>query len=419
MTETPMAMAAGAVSRDRLWDSLMTMATFGALPKGGVNRLALSAEDIAARGQMRRWAAAHGFADRTDEIGNLFVRRDGTEPGAAPVLTGSHLDTQPKGGKFDGAYGVLAGLEALIAIHEADIETRRPLEVVAWMNEEGSRFRPGVMGSAVFAGKMALADALATADGDGVTVAAALDEVKSANGDSAVLSPAGFPVAAYVEAHIEQGPVLEAERKTIGVVTGIQGIKWFDVQVTGREDHAGTTPLSARKDALKAAVAMIASLEMELGDPDDRLRFTVGRFDTLPGSPSTVPGAVLFTIDLRHPDAATLNRMADLIEPVCRSNRRGCAVTVTQTMDAAPTDFGPPVVDAVRRAAAALEIPAMELPSGAGHDAMNLNGLCPTGMIFIPCEGGVSHNEAENATPEDCAAGAGVLAATLVDLTSR
>ncbi|MDJ0951671.1 MAG: M20 family metallo-hydrolase [Alphaproteobacteria bacterium] len=418
MTETPETRAARAVDETRLWDRLMTMASYGALANGGVNRQALSPEDVAARRRMKRWADARGFQVTTDGIGNLFVRRPGSDPEAAPVMTGSHMDSQPTGGKFDGIYGVLAGLEALCALEDAGVATRRPIEVVAWTNEEGSRFRPGVMGSSVFAGRLALDDALGVADGDGITVASALAEVRAAETDIPVRDMGG-PVASYIEAHIEQGPVLEAAGKTVGVVTGIQGIRWFDVEVTGREDHAGTTPLKTRKDALKAATGIVTALGRALADPDDVVRFTVGRFEAFPGAPSTVPGRVVFTIDLRHPDGATIERLSAAIAKTSVVEAAGCEVAVRETMNAAPTIFPDEMVATVRRHAEALEISHLELPSGAGHDAMNMHGLCPTGMVFIPCENGISHNEAEAATPGDCAAGARVLTACLTDLANR
>jgi N-carbamoyl-L-amino-acid hydrolase len=410
--------AAEAVDEARLWERLITMAGYGALPNGGVNRQALSADDIAARAQIRRWADEYGFAVSTDGIGNLFVRRAGLDADASPVMTGSHLDSQPKGGKFDGVYGVLAGLEAIVALEQAAIETRRPIDVVAWTNEEGSRFQPGVMGSSVFAGRLKLDDALSVADKAGVTVRAALAETRAAEPDIAE-QQTGFPVASYVEAHIEQGPVLESAGNTIGIVTGIQGIRWFEIVVTGREDHAGTTPLRRRKDALKSAVAIVSALEVALADPDDSVRFTVGRFETFPGAPSTVPGKVLFTIDLRHPEEERLDRLSDLIRSTCAERAGICDVGLRQTMGIPPTVFDADVVDTIRAQAVRLGLANMDLPSGAGHDAMNVARLCPSGMIFIPCEGGISHNEAENATPADCAAGARVLASSLVALANR
>ncbi|MCG8693105.1 MAG: M20 family metallo-hydrolase [Minwuiales bacterium] len=406
------------VDRERLWRRLMEMAAIGARADGGVNRQALSAEDARARQLMVAWAADLGLEPSTDEIGNLYLRRAGSDPKADPVLTGSHLDSQPSGGKFDGAYGVIAGVEALEAIASAGIETRRPIEVVAWTNEEGSRFQPGTMGSAVFAGDMDIADLLLVTDRAGITVEAALRETMAATPDVATRR-SGFPLAGYLEAHIEQGPRLEAEELAIGVVTAIQGARWYTIEVAGEEAHAGTTPLAKRKDALRAAVAMVAALQEAMADPTDTVRFTVGRFEVGPGSPNTVPGQVLFTIDFRHPDKATIERLTERIEPICRANAHGCAVTVSLNSDTPPVAFPQGAIDTVRRHADGLGLGHMDMPSGAGHDAMHIAKLCPTGMIFVPCERGISHNPAENARPEDLAAGARVLAAALVDLANR
>ena len=412
------AAAAKAVDGERLWRRLMEMAAIGATAQGGVNRQSLSVEDRGARRQLLDWATELGFGASIDEVGNLFVRRAGSDPEAPPVLTGSHLDSQPTGGKFDGAYGVIAGFEALEAIDRAGLETRRAIEVVAWTNEEGSRFQPGAMGSAVFAGDLRLADLLANTDRDGTTIEQALALTLAATPEP-VRRQTGFAVAAYLEAHIEQGPRLEATGNTIGVVSAIQGIRWFTVEVFGEEAHAGTTPLRQRKDALKAALAMIGALETWMADAADIVRFTVGRFEVRPGAPSTVPGHVLFTIDLRHPDAATIDRLGAGIEATCRANARACRFSITQTIDAPPTDFDPAVIDLVRRQADALGLTNMTMPSGAGHDAMHLAPLCPSGMIFVPCEKGISHNEAEAADPADLAAGARLLAACLVELANR
>jgi beta-ureidopropionase / N-carbamoyl-L-amino-acid hydrolase len=416
MEETePKIAAARAVDEGRLWGRLMALGQIGGTPKGGVNRQALSKEDAEARRRMVAWARDLGLSASGDDAGNLFLRLEGSDPAAAPVMTGSHLDSQPTGGKFDGAYGVLAGLEALEAIQAAGLRPQRSIEVVAWTNEEGSRFQPGAMGSAVFAGQMNLAEQLAVADSDGITAGEALRDFLAATPDLP-RRPIGFPLAAYVEAHIEQGPRLEATGKPIGIVGGIQGLRWFAVEVLGEAAHAGTTPVSMRKDALKAAAAMVTALNEAMADAADTVRFTVGRFEVSPGSPNTVPARVFFTIDFRHPDAAVIERLTSRIEPICTEHAGGCTVKVTRTSNVPPTQFDPAVIDTVRRSADTLELPAMEMISGAGHDAMHLAEVCPTGMIFVPCEGGVSHNEAENARPRDLADGARVLAATLIDL---
>lgn len=406
--------AAAAIHEARLWQRHLDMAKLGATAKGGVNRQALSAEDMAARRLLMSWAAARGFAVSTDAIGNLFVRRRGSEAGAAPVMTGSHMDSQPTGGRFDGIYGVLAGFEALEALEDAGIATRHPIEVVAWTNEEGSRFPVGAMGSAVFAGRLPLEQALAVVDPAGTTVEAALTQTLAAA--PVPHRSLGGKVTAYVEAHIEQGPRLEAECKTIGVVTAIQGSRRYAVEVVGEEAHAGTTPLRARKDALSSAVAIVTALEKLMHDPSDTIRFTVGRFEVHPGSPNTVPGRVYFTIDFRHPDLAVLDERGGRVAEVAAAHARGCVVTVTSLTNVPPTVFAPSIVGLIRDTAVRLGLPYMDMPSGAGHDAMHIATLCPAGMIFVPCARGVSHNEAESATPADLAAGARVLVEVLTAL---
>ena len=408
----------GAVSEARLWQRHVEMAKIGATQKGGVNRLALTEEDNRARQLLCAWAAERGYAVFADGIGNLFVRRAGSDDKAAPVMSGSHMDTQPTGGRFDGMYGVLAAFEALEALDDAGIRTKRPIEAVAWTNEEGSRFQPGTMGSAVFAGDMTLESCLTVVDSAGVRLGEALKKSMAAT-PRAVERPFKVPVAAYVEAHIEQGPRLEMAGRPIGVVTGIQGSRWYTVEVTGEEAHAGTTPLAARKDAFRSASAMVQALQELMADPTDTVRFTIGRFEVMPGSPNTVPGRVLFTIDFRHPENETIVRLGDRIEPICKALAGPCSVTVTRTSHHESTWFDRDVVDLIAKAADGLGLPKMELFSGAGHDARCIAPLCPTGMIFVPCAGGVSHNEAEDATPSDLAAGARVLAQVLRELADR
>ena len=405
------------IDTSRLWQRHMEMGEIGATPKGGVNRQAFSAEDAAARRLLCQWARARDFHISRDSIGNLFIRRAGTDDARAPVMTGSHLDSQPTGGKFDGAFGVLAGLEALEAIEEAGIETKAPIELVAWSNEEGGRFQPGAMGSAFFVGEFTLAQITATTDRGGNRLGDALTNTLT----NSPQVPMRFPQtpAAYIEAHIEQGPILEAKNLPIGVVTDIQGIRHFTVEVTGNEAHAGTTPRASRRDALMAAVDMIAALDTFLSDEDDIVRFTVGRMEVAPGSPNTIPGHALFTIDLRHRDAATLNQLGDEVAGICEAHLRGCKVAISETLTIAPTRFDETIVDTIRRSARALEIETIDMISGAGHDAMFLAKICPAAMIFVPCEGGISHNEAENAKPEDLAAGTQVLAHMLCTLADR
>ncbi|MFQ5971210.1 MAG: M20 family metallo-hydrolase [Alphaproteobacteria bacterium] len=413
--ESPAHRVAAAVDQERLWRWHMEIARFGATGRGGVNRQALTPEEAEARVQVLAWARELGFAASVDDIGNLFIRREGTDATASPVAAGSHLDSQPAGGNYDGVFGVLAALETMAAAGDAGVSTVRPLEAVVWTNEEGARFQPPTMGSSVYAGALSLAEALAIRDPNGVALADALEATLARMGVEARRA-LGAPMSAYLEAHIEQGPVLEATERRIGVVSGIQGLRWFRIDVAGEESHAGTAPLATRKDAFVAAVEMVKGLQALMHDETDTVRFTVGRFEVSPNSPNTVPGRVLFTVDFRHPDAGVLARLGDRIERMCRAHAGACGVTVTETINSEPTQFDPAVRDLIRDAAARQRLPHMDMVSGATHDAKFMAGLWPTGMIFVPCAGGISHNEAESATPEDLAAGARVLAEVMVAL---
>jgi beta-ureidopropionase / N-carbamoyl-L-amino-acid hydrolase len=410
--------AAGRVDEQRLWRRHAEMAQLGAIPGNGVNRAALSKEDIAARKLLLSWAAKRKFTVCVDGIGNLFVRRAGTDANAAPVMTGSHMDSQPRGGRFDGIYGVLAGLEALEAMDEAGVTTRRPVEVVACTNEEGGRFAPCTMGSMVFTGARPLADVLEVTDNEGIKLRDALAATLAATPDAA-RREFRSPAAAYIEAHIEQGPLLENARKTIGVVTGIQGLRWFNIEVFGKTDHAGTTPLAQRKDAVRDAIAIINVLAELTQDMQDVTRFTVGRMLVTPNSPNSVASHVLFSVDIRHPDPQTIARLGDAVAPLARKAAKFCDVKVTPTLHDDPCVFNAQITGAIEDAAQTLGLPHMRLSSGASHDAMYMARLCPTAMIFVPCEKGISHNEAENATPADLAAGARVLTAALIELANR
>jgi N-carbamoyl-L-amino-acid hydrolase len=405
------------VEEARLSERLEAMARFGATEKGGVNRQALSAEDIQAQKQMIRWGAELGLSPSIDPAGNLFLRLHGTDDQAAPVLSGSHLDSQPTGGKYDGAFGVLAALEAVQAIKIAGVQLRRSIDIVAWMNEEGSRFAPGMAGSAAFAHARSLAEIRQVVDGEGISVGRALDAVREELGDMS-LRPLGFPVAAYVEAHIEQGPVLEKENIPIGVVTGIQGKKTYLVTVTGEAAHAGTSCRAERKDALMTSVAIIHGLGTQLHDKEDIVKFTIGRLNVQPNAPSVVPSQVKFSIDLRHPDSAVLSAMGDAIPIICKANAGPCHVVIEELSSAASLSFSPRIRQSIAKAAQRLKIPHREISSAAGHDARYLNEITPSGMIFVPCHLGITHNEAEAALPQDLADGARVLADVLAELAA-
>jgi N-carbamoyl-L-amino-acid hydrolase len=406
------------IDQARLWRRHEEMARIGATGRGGVCRLALTAEDTAGRALLLSWASRMGLTADIDPIGNLFISRAGSEPDALPVWTGSHLDTQPTGGKYDGIYGVLAGLEVLESFAERGIATRRLIELVVWTDEEGVRFQPTTMGSAVHAGAVRLEDALAARDPDGITAGTALAAQMAAL-SGVGRRPLGLPAHAYVEAHIEQGPVLEAAGRVIGAVTGIQGLRQFAVTVVGEEAHAGTTPVSRRRDAFAAAHRIVGALHRLVEDATETTRFTIGRFQAEPGSPNTVPGRVEFTIDLRHPDLATLDRLTDAIMENCRREAAPCSAEIMPLLNSTPVAFDPAMIERVRAAARRLGHEPLDILSGATHDAKFMAGLCPTAMIFIPCRGGVSHNEAEAVEPEHLAAGTEVLAEVLRELAEE
>ncbi|WP_323120259.1 Zn-dependent hydrolase [Burkholderia alba] len=395
------------VNGARLWASLDRMAEIGATPKGGVCRLALTELDRRSRDLFVEWAEAAGCRVRIDRMGNIFARRAGRDPGAAPVLTGSHADTQPTGGRYDGIYGVLGGLEVVRALNDAGIETERPIDVVVWTNEEGSRFAPAMVASGVFAGIYPLDYGLSRTDPAGTTLGDALAEIGYAGAEPV----GGFPVHAAYELHIEQGAILERAGRTIGVVTSGQGQRWYEVTLTGTDAHAGTTPMAFRRDALVGAARAIDFVEALGHGHAPHGRATVGMIEARPNSRNTVPGACFFTVEFRHPDAAVLAEMdAALRDALTRiAARTGLHAALEQIFDYAPVPFAPACIDAVRRAAAALGLPHEDIVSGAGHDACYVARIAPTGMIFVPCIDGLSHNEAEAITPEWAEAGANVL----------
>jgi len=410
------------VDAARQWERLMVLGRIGGFVDGdghhGVNRACLTAADREARRLLLSWAAPLGLAISVDPLGNLFLRAEGTDPTAAPVLTGSHMDTQPNGGRFDGIYGVVAGLEAVQTLREAGIAHRRPIEVVAWTNEEGGRFAPGCMGSMAWAGFRPADTWNDVRDKDGIRFADALAEHLAAEADlpRRPLGNGARPPHAYLEAHIEQGPLLEAQDLDIGIVTGIQGSRWFTIEITGRTDHAGTTPLSLRRDAVQDMLSAIAALNTLMHDPTDVLRFTVGSIAVSPDTSNSVAERARFTVDFRHPDDAVLQARGDAVAGVVQAAMRRCTAKVTERFHAKPAGFDPLVKDAVARAAAAAGLAAKPLPSGAFHDAQFVVPVCPTGMLFTPCRAGVSHHPSEYATAAQLAAGTRVLAMALADL---
>lgn len=400
------------INADRLWTRLMALAEIGATPAGGVNRQALSDGEIAAWRRVIGWALEAALTPSTDTAGNLFLTLAGRDRTAPPFLLGSHLDSQPTGGKFDGAAGVLAALESVVSIAEQGEKPARDVIVVAWMNEEGSRFAPGMMGSEAFTGERDMDAIRAARDADGISVGEALDRLHRAFPD-VPHRPLGFAVGTYLELHIEQGPMLEAAACTIGVVTGIQGKKTFQVVVEGAEGHAGTLAQQERRDALAAFARIASALHAEIGTTDVDIKLTIGRIAVVPNAPSVVPSCVSFSIDLRHPDNAVLAAAGVRIEALCRENAPPCAVTVTPLVDAPSNEFDARLRASIAEAAREQGHSAMDILSAAGHDARHLAKICPAAMIFIPCRDGVSHAEHEWAEPDHVAAGASVLAQVL------
>ena len=391
----------------RLWDSLMGFAEIGATPKGGVRRLTLTDVDRRGREKFRGECEAAGLTVRVDEIGNMFARRPGRDPARLPVLLGSHLDSQPSGGKFDGALGVIAGLEVMRSLNDLGIVTEAPVELINWTAEEGSRFGHSLMGSGVWAGVYARDKVYALTDTEGVTVETALDAIGYHGAEPA--KP--FPADAYFELHIEQGPILEREEKQIGIVTGAQAQVWYDVVVTGQDSHAGTTPPSARKDALVCAARIIDLVDRMMRARGEDGRGTVGQLLVSPNSRNVIPGEVRFSVEFRHPNDAELDRLDAQFPREAGFIARDCGVQLelTQLFKIPAQPFDPACVDLVRQASARLGYPAREIVSGAGHDAVYVARHVPTAMIFTPCKDGLSHNEAESIEPEEAEAGCQVL----------
>ena len=391
----------------RLWDSLMEMAKIGATPKGGCKRLTLTDLDKQGRELFRRWCEAEGCTVKVDEMGNMFARRTGEDPSLPPVIVGSHLDTQPTGGKFDGVLGVLGALEVVRSLNDLKIKTRYPIEVANWTNEEGSRFAPAMVSSGVFAGVFTRDFAYSRVDSEGRTLGGELERI-GFRGEEPV---GGRPVHAYFELHIEQGPILEDENLDVGVVTHGQGQRWYEIRLTGFESHAGSTPMPRRKDALLGA-ARIVELVNAIGLSKAPLGVsTVGMLNPYPNSRNVIPGEVFMTCEFRHPIDATLSEMdAALKEGVEAITKKiGLTCDLKQVFYYPPVAFDPGCVEAVRRAAERFGYSHRDIVSGAGHDACYLARVAPSSMVFTPCVDGVSHNEAEDIKQEWSTAGANVL----------
>ncbi len=402
------------VNGERLWQSLLDMAQFGAIPKDGVTRLALSEEDRQARDQLRDWAKEAGCSVRVDRMGNMFLRREGTRPELAPVITGSHVDSQPNGGRFDGIYGVLAGLEVIRTLNDRQITTERALEVVNWTNEEGARFAPAMISSGVFAGVFDLAYGLSRSDAQGISLGEALQQIGYA-GEHPV---GGMPIHAAFELHIEQGPILEAENIEIGVVTTAQGQRWYELGITGFSAHAGTTPMDRRRDALLGFATLVTAVNTIGKNFMPDARATVGMAQITPNSRNVVPGKVFFSVEFRHPQEAVLEQMEQqLLAAVAEVGTQGLSASAERIFQYQPIRFDRGCIDSVRQAALALGYSHRDMVSGAGHDACYLSRVAPTAMIFIPCVEGISHNELENISPAWATAGANVLLNALLAQT--
>ncbi len=406
-----------AVNGDRLWSTIMETAAIGATAKGGICRLTLTDLDR----QVRDWFVAAcrdaGCTVTVDDMGNIFARRPGRDPSLPPVAIGSHLDTQPTGGKYDGVIGVLSGLEVLRTLNDLNIETEAPIEVIDWTNEEGSRFAPAMLCSGVFAGVFDRAFADSRTDREGKRFGDELDRIGYRGTE-----PSGQrKLGAHFELHIEQGPILEAEDKTIGIVTGVQGMRWFEVNVTGAEGHAGSTPMPLRQDALLAASRMVAAVQAVALAHAPSAVGTVGLIESHPNSRNVIPGSVFFTVDFRHPDDTVVAAMErELREEVDRIASEGRVhAAVERVWDSPAVHFNEDCIGAVARAAEALGYPARRIVSGPGHDSAYVARVAPTSMVFVPCRNGLSHNEEEHAEQAHVIAGANVLLRAVLETDQR
>ena len=391
----------------RLWGDIVESGKIGATEAGGLCRLALSDEDRRAREWFVEACRSQGCEVRVDQLGNLFARRAGRRRDLRPIAIGSHLDSQPTGGRFDGILGVLAGLELIRSLNEHDVETQHPIEIIDWTNEEGARFAPAMQGSGVFAGVLDPESILSCRDRDGRVFGEELERIGFRGNEVC----GDHPLDSYFELHIEQGPILEAEGKVIGVVVGVQGMRWYDLTLEGCASHAGTTPMAMRRDASVAAAEIIVAVNRLAGEIGRGALTTTGVIDAHPNSRNVVPSRMFVTIDLRHPEVEVLDRMEERLQEtvarICAQHR--VSETLERIWDSPPVRFDPQCVDAVRQAALASAYPFREITSGAGHDAVYVSRVAPTAMIFIPCKDGISHNEIESATPEHVRAGASVL----------
>jgi N-carbamoyl-L-amino-acid hydrolase len=404
------------IDPQRLWDMLMDTAKFGGTPKGGIKRLTVSDEDKLVRDWFKAQCEALGCKVEVDSVGNMFATRPGKNANALPIAMGSHLDTQPTGGKFDGVLGVLGALEALRTLHQAGYETNAPIMIANWTNEEGSRFAPAMLCSGVYAGVFTPDFAWSRQDREGKKLGEELERI-GYKGDAA---PGSHKFQAMFELHIEQGPILEAEAKQVGIVTGVQGMRWYEVTVTGQEAHTGATPMLLRKNALMAASRMIDAID-KVGMDNLPGVASVGLIENRPNSRNVVPGEVFFTVDLRHPDEAVLDKMEAAFRAALPEIATRTKVTFEEKCiwKSPAVKFAPDLIDCVRFGADKAGYSTREMASGAGHDAAYIARVAPTTMVFVPCEGGLSHNEAESTTLEECASGAQVLLNAVLEYDRR
>lgn len=404
------------INAQRLWDSLMLFAEIGATDKGGCNRQALTDLDKQARDLWVSWAEDAGCSIRIDTMGNIFARREGLKDDLPVVMTGSHIDTQPTGGKFDGVYGVLASLEVIRSLNDQGVQTNHPIEAVIWTNEEGARFSPAMIGSGVWSGAFSLDYGHARMDKDGKTIQEELRRIDY-EGDTPCKP---HPIKGFIELHIEQGPILENEALQIGILTGVQGMNWYDLTIKGQPVHAGPTPMEDRCDPFIGLHSIIKQLYTMTSDYAPWSRVTFGDISARPGARNTVPEQLILAVDLRHPDKAILaemdRRFREIVTESCAL--AGLKYDITIEWQSPAVVFDNNCIDAVRRATSDLGYSNKEMVSGAGHDAVYVSRVAPTSMIFIPCEKGISHNEAENATPEDIEAGCNVLINAMLNLAN-
>jgi N-carbamoyl-L-amino-acid hydrolase len=401
----------------RLWGALMETAVIGGTAKGGIRRLTLSDEDKRVRDWFKAQCESLGCVVVVDEVGNMFARKPGRADDLPPICMGSHLDTQPTGGKFDGVLGVLAGLEALRTLHDAGYVTHAPLELVNWTNEEGSRFAPAMLASGVFAGVFTAGFAWSREDRAGVKYGDELSRIGYKGEEKAGARKLG----AMFELHIEQGPILEDEAKMIGIVQGVQGMRWYEVTVSGQDAHTGATPMRLRRNALLGAARMVDAVDRIAQEHAPDAVGTVGLIENRPNSRNVIPGEVFFTVDFRHPDDSALDVMeskfraalAAILDPL------KLVYEEKRIWDSPAVKFAPELIDCVRHGAAKSGYAMRDMVSGAGHDAAYIARVAPTTMIFVPCAGGISHNESESTSQDDCAAGAQVLLEAVLEYDRR